>query len=485
MQEIKSKRNYNSKHFDLGGGVKQMVTSPANVHYYNKTGEGDGVVGFREVDNTLVWNEEKRGWEILFSNFQTFIPEYSADWITFRDLYKDKDQTIGFKALTGGAEKGELITVDKLADEGLDKQVSTNCILYRDAMAQGCDLIVFSTNSTLFKLVRIRKADAQEKKHYFQFALLEPTINEEKKKFKKDKQLLEYDNKDCEDFILSVGDNDENDDSLTFIKPMYKWDEGDGVIPNVSPVKVSFQQEGEYYTFTKKIDRKDIANSQGDLFTDASATYYPGAGDGDVGVLNTVYGSWSAIRAGSANRATPTDATFLQYTGSHSSLNQWKNLWRIHIPFDTSGLPDAATVTDADLDLYCTQADSDNFSLSLSLVESTAASNTTLATTDYQAYNTTRYATDKAFSTFSTSNYNTITLNSSGRSFINKTGWSKFSLMCDCDLDDSSPTWSSVAADYLSFSSSEATGTSQDPKLTVTYSEGGTTEDAIFFGHNF
>ena len=99
MIELKDKRTYTAKHFKKEDGKFVMDAHVGHIHYFNKLGVGDGEKRFREINWTLQWDEKRRGWYFEFHNFHPFIPEYSDEWVEFRDLFEDKDQTIKYKAI--------------------------------------------------------------------------------------------------------------------------------------------------------------------------------------------------------------------------------------------------------------------------------------------------------------------------------------------------------------------------------------------------
>src|SRR5262245_26467818 len=73
-KELTELRAYNSKTFGKPTGNRTVIVAAGHFHYYNKLGVGDGRVAFREIDNTLGWNEARRGWTFLFHNYQPFLP---------------------------------------------------------------------------------------------------------------------------------------------------------------------------------------------------------------------------------------------------------------------------------------------------------------------------------------------------------------------------------------------------------------------------
>lgn len=147
--ELKNQRQYNAKVFADSGPMKMRFWT-APVHYNNKFGVGDGVGGFREIDNSITFNIANNRWEILFNNFQAAMPLTSDGNFIFRDGYQGKDQTIRFQARGTNAVAGVLMT------DGAIKGIGPQYILYSDAYGTGTDLIIGTRTTSLVKLVRIR-----------------------------------------------------------------------------------------------------------------------------------------------------------------------------------------------------------------------------------------------------------------------------------------------------------------------------------------
>ena len=143
--------------------------------------------------------------------------------------------------------------------------------------------------------------------------------------------------------------------------------------------------------------------------------------------------------------------------------------------FDTSSLGAGSTVTDGVLSLYGYNSgvDGNAATTSLDIVASTPASNTALTTADYDQVGTTVYAT-KALSAWSNSGYNDFTLDSNGVAAISKTSVSKFGARIALDTTNTTPPDSGSGINRVSSHGREASGTTDAPKLVVTYTAAAT-----------
>ena len=142
------------------------------------------------------------------------------------------------------------------------------------------------------------------------------------------------------------------------------------------------------------------------------------------------------------------------------------------MPFDTSSLPDADSITAASIWVYsygapATGGGGTTANKSVAVVASTQASNTALATSDYSQVGSTEYATRVAASSFPNGWWQEIPLNAAGLEQINKTGYTKFALRIGYDLDNVAPV-STGCGPLLRYA--DYTGTTYDPYLSVTHS---------------
>lgn len=206
-----------------------------------------------------------------------------------------------------------------------------------------------------------------------------------------------------------------------------------------------------------------------------TTTFYANSsGDGHVEAYNS---SWDTVHDNTAGSyIAPTQTTNEVRTKRHAG-NYYIN--REFLPFDTSSLPDNASITATDLKIYITDksnVDNDGNDF-ITVVQTSQASNTGL---DYEDFDQAG-AVDNPTEGVSTSDRQDITsisngwltfpLNSTGRSWISTTGYTKLGLREGHDVLDDAITNFDDDNDVnnIKFRSANYSGTSSDPKIDVTY----------------
>jgi len=116
---------------------------------------------------------------------------------------------------------------------------------------------------------------------------------------------------------------------------------------------------------------------------------------------------------------------------------------------------------------------------------------TTLATSDYDNAGSVDSPTEgidtserKDLSSITTGVYLSILLNSVGQSWISPTGYTKLALREGHDVIDSVFGGATSTSNSLTFRTSEYTGTSSDPYLTVTYTQPSTTVEEVIYTYD-
>lgn len=198
---------------------------------------------------------------------------------------------------------------------------------------------------------------------------------------------------------------------------------------------------------------------------------------------------WSNFRggAGTASADSTSTDTFFQLNAYGGSPTGWYEIRRSIYLFDTSTLTSSASISSAVFSKWLNTKDdtSTQYALTAEIAIPAPASNTALANSDFNiaSWTMTRQATGIAQGSLSTGAYNDFTLNSTGRGNISKTGVSKFGIVHDKDLDNSEQTMDGAHQTSYVGTFADNTGTSNDPKLVVTYTVA-SAANAVFHSMN-
>jgi len=203
------------------------------------------------------------------------------------------------------------------------------------------------------------------------------------------------------------------------------------------------------------------------------STFYSNA-SGDGHIYSGLSESWNTVHDAATGDTTET-TTVTVYVYSKYNTNFDYSIYRGFLPFDTSSIPDDDTITDAALSVYVVLrgSPSSNGSRDMGIVQTTNASTSSLATSEYDLCGSVDAATEGAtrlvILSMTLNAYNTFTLNETGLGWINKTGYTKLGMRDAWDLDDLAPTTASFGENGIRFRSSNQTGTDKDPKLVITH----------------
>lgn len=206
--------------------------------------------------------------------------------------------------------------------------------------------------------------------------------------------------------------------------------------------------------------------------TSSTDTFNPNADPETTSVDGVVFRhvaaeSFSTLRAATTGSASSSGSQMIPNLISTTTTDIYQEMARGIMLFDTSSIPNDATIVSASVSFYPTSTVND-FSQSIGITSGTPASNTDLVAADYAVGNfgSTRFATDVSLNSLTVNSYNSMALNASGISAISLTGISKFALRLSGDIDSSAPTWLSSSASAVIIQTSENTN---KPRLTVTY----------------
>ena len=179
--------------------------------------------------------------------------------------------------------------------------------------------------------------------------------------------------------------------------------------------------------------------------------------------------SFATIRAGAGTSASPSGAGLQSYIGAGTTQDLFIALLHSYLLFDTSSLGASAIISSAKITPHFYAKDNGLGSPDIHVASSNPASNTDLVSADFQNVGRTSFGS-LTYASVTVAAYNDITLNANGLANISLTGISKFSLQLSWDINNSyTGTWVSSGFSRISAYAADQTGTTQDPKLTVTY----------------
>lgn len=177
----------------------------------------------------------------------------------------------------------------------------------------------------------------------------------------------------------------------------------------------------------------------------------------DQTLANIVAGAGTGIDSSS-------NVLYIEIDGSSTS-NQYAQLWRSIMTFNTASLTSGAVITGAKLKIYIVN-NADGFgSLTFNVVGATPSANNNIVAADFSQLGTTKFSADTSI-TQSTSAYLEITLNASGIAYINKIGVTGLGVRLTCDGMGGAITWGSTKQSYMGFQSADL---ANPPILEVTY----------------
>jgi hypothetical protein len=224
-------------------------------------------------------------------------------------------------------------------------------------------------------------------------------------------------------------------------------------------------------------------------------TYSPFSGAGDGYVLKASAdptefcgGTWDTAHSATAGVKGDTGITMFAYVISNNvNFECESDIYRSFLPFDTSAIPSGASLSAATLSVYITTVNdqaNDGFDY-VTVVQTSQASHTALVNGDFDQCGAITNPTEgidtgerKDLTSVTGGAYLTFTLNATGRGWVKKSGDSSncsatAGITCLGVREGHDSTNTEITPDYavdsITMSTSENTGTSQDPYLTVTY----------------
>lgn len=447
VQEIAKDRTYTSRNFLNEDGSYTIMAHIGQVNYKDDNEQ------YQIVDTSLI--DQGTYWEQAKASYNSKVSKYADEWLEFRDIYDGKDQTVRMKANVKTKTQGQLIT--DINEPWHDKKV-----VYKDAFGTGYDLETIVGNVMFQKLIKINSKPKDLSQNLeFEFEIELPT---EAKVYA---QQTEWDkisslqtNKQ-----IKIGTGQVGKEGFSYLREFRAWDSGDPINRKKISINVELYKKDNKLYFKKIIPKDFLATAVYPVYTDASISPYTDAGgDGTAYEYATTF---ALARAGAGDghgdTATEDNPARTSYYNANDS-----RIWRGFYPVDTSALPSNANITAATFNIYGTSfVRTDSTDNGFTLIQTTQADPTDLATADYANVGTTEGATRINVDDWNTSGYNIWTLNATGRSWINKGAgaWTKLGIREGHDLDNHQPDGHTTADAYFA----DRAGDSEDPYLSVTY----------------
>lgn len=486
--EIKNKRSLNAKHFDIpkgsevkittdkkdkngntiilkkivefDGQYKKAIASSTNIHYFDKLDSKR----FREIDQTLHFDNNRKGWFFNYHYYRPFLPEYANDWFSYRDLFDEKDQTISMRAVCNKV-KGKLVIPNKEDKIGN----GMNYIIYENAFGEGIDLIFYLGVDSLFKVVRIKDKNKEIKDYVFDFEIELPKDKDTKElpikraldKFSKDYYILDINrskkfNSNKETLIGK--DKEDGKEWFTYLEDFKVWDS-----KSKKNIEVDFVVEKNGKRILRKsIPKSFVKESVGDIFTDTIFN----CDKNQTGQLLSGAGTWSSAHSGSGidkSTNSGTSGAGVEY----SNFSHFYYIERSFVTVDTSSIPSDAEISAVELianrqDGYFSGSGGNYF---VTVVEFSPTSPTSISTSDWSNFSTTELI-DSGERITSGGSGVSFDFNSTGIGEIAKGGTTNIGLRNGFDKNNSSilTTEAIIYSWFVNYSGHT------DPRLDITYS---------------
>jgi uncharacterized protein YjbJ (UPF0337 family) len=449
VTEITAQRTRNQKVFDLGNKSKRWECHAGPIHYQ------DSGRAWQEIDTTL--NLTGRAW----STDKHASPVVAPDTFNGGDFEYhgwNDDHELIWRPVGG-------VNVPATMDSDIWGSLN-KAIVYPAAYGVGIDFVLRATNfAPMAKIIRFNTQPIDVSQDLrFSFELRgqpgewqheDGTVIDNTRDEGTAERLTGK-------VVKLVGQSKES-----YIWQAKAWDSGRGRRKQRWDIPIYVYRDGTQTYLVKIVPKEVLQSATYPLYVDDPVRYDPPAGDGYCEQSNA---TWDTAHDATTSTAdyTGTSAWFLAELFGGNYVIQ-----RCFLPMDTSGITDTDTITAAVLNVYAdTALDDDNDATygHAQLVQTSQAGTTTLVSADYDNCGSVDNPTEGAARTdltgISTTAYTAITLDATGRGWVDKTGDTLLGLRAGWDALDST-TGLAGSNGFASFSS-EQTGTSQDPYLEVT-----------------
>jgi hypothetical protein len=212
----------------------------------------------------------------------------------------------------------------------------------------------------------------------------------------------------------------------------------------------------------------------------SSQVFYPSL-DGYAARVNGAGEDFSVMRSGNGTVANDSNNYVYGYIDSDTITDKYDIFSRGIIYFDISSIGTGNTITAVTVSVMPIDNIFNGFSGYINFVQGATASDSVIAASDYQLNTYTTKFTNDVSTSQTLDTYTNYIFNAAGIAYVSgqQGGIVRLCMKSVFDIDNSPPTWSSGIRDGIQGASSENTGTSKDPKITLTYTEPVASENNI------
>ena len=177
--------------------------------------------------------------------------------------------------------------------------------------------------------------------------------------------------------------------------------------------------------------------------------------------------NWATMRNAIGNDYTSTtNYLFGGFTQTYTTTPLYAAHWRAFVTWDTSSIPDTATITSAKVTLYGSSYGSFG-APNASIIDSFPTNPMSGAVQDYSRTTFTRQAADIPYASYTSSGMNNWSI--TNLSYVSKTGYTTYMFDDSLSVDNKSATWGSDKYGGFLYNSIQSSSGNKKPFLTIEY----------------
>lgn len=468
MTELVNLRSYTRKVYDLGAQRYQGEFHTGHIHFMDES------VGMLEpIDHT--WVDRGTHWEMTRASYRMQVAkDFGApNLIRYTNKFEGANHTIVYEphslAWATGRDLSDVRPYK--SQQSVQGVVNGSTIRWTDAFGPGLHFEVGLRGSGFIKELVIQRRNVLDPSPTPQHRLVLLSRYTGTGLDVKDttgrtwQKAGEFDDTKDEGFRV-----EEPTGKHSLIRPAYVVESDEEKTRHRCPV-VWTQRNGAMWQ-AKVLPTNVLTQGAYPLRADTVTSYYAGAGDGYAEASAT---TWALCHANGGTSADYTSTTTRVASGQFAS---W-NIRRAFFPIDTSGIGAGATINSATVHIKTSSKndndDNDGDDFWVLVGPTSQASNTQLVTGDYDACGAVTSpqeitADRKDYSSIAAVGvYNDWTLDATGLSIINTTGYTLLGMREGHDILNSAIVGGVNADNQCRFYTSEQASTTDDPYMIVDY----------------